>query len=75
MLGQRRPNKQCEFVDVGGGQKARLLLRRTAIGAQFVVKTMELLVGSLTAAVVILCNHLQTAIQRFYISNSQIRAS
>ena len=34
MLGQRQPNKQYEFVDVGGGHKARLLLRRTTIGAQ-----------------------------------------
>ena len=72
MLGQRQPNKQREFVDVGGGHKARLLLRRTTIGAQSVVKTMHLLVGNLTAAVV--GNHLQTAIQRLHISNSQIRA-
>ena len=36
--------------------------------------TMELLVGNLTAAVVIHGNHLQTAIQRLHISNSQIRA-
>ena len=75
MLGQREPNKQCEFVDVGGGHKARLLLRRTTIGAQSVVKTMHLLVGNLTAAVV--GNHLQTAIQRLHIRNpfnSQIRA-
>ena len=64
----------CEFVDVGGGHKAWLLLRRTAIGAQSVVKTMELLVGNLTAAVVILGNYLQTAIQRLHIGNSQIRA-
>ena len=69
MLGQRQPNKQCEFVDVGGGHKAQLLLRRTTIGAQSVVKTMHLLVGNLTAAVV--GNHLQTAIQRLHISNSQ----
>ena len=33
---------------------------------------MHLLVGNLTAAVV--SNHLQTAIQRLHISNSQIRA-
>ena len=33
---------------------------------------MHLLVGNLTAAVV--GNHLQTAIQRLHISNSQIRA-
>ena len=72
MLGQRQPNKQCEFVDVGGGHKARLLLRRTTIGAQSVAKTMHLLVGNLTAAVV--GNHLKTAIQRLHISNSQIRA-
>ena len=72
MLGQRQPNKQCEFVDVGGGHKARLRLRRTMIGAQSVVKTMHLLVVNLTAAVV--GNHLQTAIQRLHISNSQIRA-
>ena len=64
----------CEFVDVGGGHQARLLLRRTTIGAQFVVKTMDLLVGNLTAAFVILGNHLQTAIQRLLISKSQIRA-
>ena len=74
MLGQRRSNKQCEFVDVGGGAKARLLLRRTTIGAQSVVKTMDLLVENLTAAVAILGNDLQTAIQRLHISNSQIRA-
>ena len=74
MLGQRRPNKQCEFVDVGGRHQARLLLRRTTIGAQAVVKTMDLLVGNLTAAVVILGNHLQTAVQRLHISNSQIHA-
>ena len=43
----------CEFVDVGGGHQVRLLLRRTTIGAQSVVKTMDLLVGNLTAAVVI----------------------
>ena len=48
--------------------------RRTAIGAQSVVKTMELLVGNLTAAVVILGNHLQTAIQRLHTGNSKIRA-
>ena len=47
MHGQRRPNKQCEFVDVGGGHKARLVLRRTTIGAQSVVKTMDLLVVNL----------------------------
>ena len=64
----------CEFVDVGGGHQARLLLRRTTIGAQSVVKTMELLVGNLTAAVVIFGNHLQTTIQRLHIGNSQIRA-
>ena len=74
MLGQRRPNKQCEFVDVRGGHKARLLLRRTTTGAQSVAKTMELLVGNLKAAVVILGNRLQTAIQRLHISNSQVRA-
>ena len=38
------------------------------------VKTMELLVGNLTAAVVKFGNHLQTAIQRLHIGNSQIRA-
>ena len=70
MLGQRQPNKECEFVDVGGGDKARLLLRRTTIGAQSVVKTMHLPVGNLTAAVV--GNHLQTAIQRLYISNPRM---
>ena len=65
-----------EFVDVGGGHQARLLLRRTTIGALSVVKMMDLLVGNLTAAVVIHGNHLQTAIQRLHIStcNSQIRA-
>ena len=68
--------KHCEFVDVGGGHQARLLLRsrRTTIGAQSVVKTMDLLVGNLTAAVVIHGNLLLTAIQRLHISNSQIRA-
>ena len=35
---------------------------------------MDLLVGNLTAAVGIHGNHLQTAIQRLHISNSQIRA-
>ena len=74
MLDQRKPNKQYEIVDVGDAHKARLLLRRTAIGAQSVVKTMDLLVGNLTAAVVILGNHLQTAIQRLHISNFQIRS-
>ena len=67
----------CEFIDVGCGHKARLLLGRTTIGAQSVVpvKAMHLLVGKLTAAVVILPgNHLQTAIQHLHISNSQIRA-
>ena len=38
------------------------------------VKTMDLLVGNLTAAVVIHDDHLQTAVQRLHISNSQIRA-
>ena len=47
----------CEFVYVWGGHQARLLLRRTMIGAQSVVKTMDLLVGNLTAAVVIQGNH------------------
>ena len=64
----------CEFGDVGGGHQAQLLPRRTTIGAQSVVKTMDLLVGNLTAAVVVHGNHLQTAIQRLHISNSQIRA-
>ena len=35
---------------------------------------MDLLFGNLTAAAVILGNHLQTAIQHLLISNSQIRA-
>ena len=75
MLGQRRTlYKQCELVDVGGGHKAQLLLRRTPIGARSVVKTMDLLVGNLRAAIVILGNHLQTAIQRLHIRNSQICA-
>ena len=38
------------------------------------MKTMDLLVGNLTASVVIHGNHLQIAIQRLHISNSQIRA-
>ena len=38
------------------------------------VKTIDLLVGNLTAAVVIHGNHLQTATQRLHISNSQIHA-
>ena len=37
ILGQRQPNKQCEFLDVGGGHRAGLILRRTTIGAQSVV--------------------------------------
>ena len=41
--------KQCEFVDFGDGHKARLLLRRRTIGSQSVAKTMDLLVGNLTA--------------------------
>ena len=48
MLGQRRPNKQCEFVDVGGGHNARLLLRRTMIGAQSVVNVIFLYSPTLT---------------------------
>ena len=64
--------KQCEFVDVGGGHKALLLLRRMTIQvAQAVVKTMDLFSGNLTAAVVNLGNHLQTAIQCLHIRNSQ----
>ena len=74
MLGQQQPNKQCEFVDVGGGHKVRLLLRRTTSGAQSVVKTMHLPYGNRTAAVVIHGNHLQTAIQSLHIGNSQIHA-
>ena len=47
MLGQRRPNKL--WIRWGWRwHKARLLLRRTVIGAQSVVKTMELLVGNLS---------------------------
>ena len=38
------------------------------------VKTMDLLVGKSTAAVVKPGNHLQTAIQSLHISNSQIHA-
>ena len=74
MLGQQQPNKQYDFADVGDGHKARLLLRWTTIGAQSVVKMMDMLVGNLTAAVVMLGNHLQTAIQRLHNSNSKIRS-
>ena len=56
-------------IDVGGGHKAWLLLRRTTVGAQSVMKTMDLLVGNRTAAVVILGNHLKTAIQRLHIGS------